>query len=343
MRARAALMAAAILGGAGSAHALTIKPLFDSSITSLTNAAQVESDFNTVAQFYDNALTSPVTVYVGVSWGKVQGRAMGPGALGSSVDNLYGFFNYGQVKSYLTAASGKSGNTALAKAVKSLPASDPAGVNQYAIPYAEAKALGVIPGTQLGYDGYVGFSQSASFDFNPSDGIAAGSYDFETVVAHELDEVLGRITGLTSASPTFRTPMDLYRYGAPGQLGFGYKAPAYFSIDGGVTKMGDFSYNSGDRSDWLTSTTGVGDIQAANATKGVLGAITAADLTLLDALGWGGSNAGDTNISTPTLKVRSFQSGDVPEPESWVMLMLGFGTLGAGLRARRRPAIAAAH
>jgi hypothetical protein len=328
----AGALAGVSLAAAPSAQALTIRATFDSSITSRSNAAQIESDFNTVAQFYQSNLSSPVTVYVQVSWGTVAGSTVG--GLGASVDNLYGFYSYGQIKTALSNAANGVGNTALATAVGHLPGSDPGGVSQYAVPYAEAKALGLIPANQMGYDGYIGFSNSAAFDFNPADGIGSTTYDFEAVAAHELDEVLGRISGLTGLSPSYRTPMDLFRYSAPGTLGFTYKTPAYFSIDGGVTRLGDFNSRSGDQSDWLNATTGVGDVQAATGVKGKTAAITVADLTLLDVMGWAGSNPGDTAVGTPLMGVRSFMN--VPEPRVWAMLALGFGLIGASLRRRQR-------
>jgi hypothetical protein len=335
---RLSLAVAAVALAAGPAGALTIKPTFDSSITSLPNAAQIESDFNAVANFYDNALTSPVTVNIGVGWGAVNGSTMGPGALGSSYDNFYGYFDYGQIKGWLKTAAGAAGNQALQTAVKSLPTGAPAGTSNYVIASAQAKALGLIPATQAGEDGWVGFSATQPFDFNPSDGVATKSYDFEGVAAHEIAEVLGRLSGLTGSSPAYRTALDLFRYGAPGQPSFAFKSPAYFSIDGGATNLGDFSYSGGDRSDWLTSTTGLRDVQSASAKKGVAYNVTAADLTALDVLGWGGANLGDTQMWSPAMIAKSFMT--VPEPDSWAVLLLGMAGLGAQLRRRRVPALA---
>src|SRR5437868_11993111 len=91
---------AALALGAAPAQALVIKPVYDSSITSRANAAQIESDFNTVAAFYGSQFSNNATVYVGVSWNKVNTSTLPSGALGASIDNLYGYFTYGQVKSY---------------------------------------------------------------------------------------------------------------------------------------------------------------------------------------------------------------------------------------------------
>jgi hypothetical protein len=328
------------IGTGGGAQALTIHPVYDASITSRSNAAAIESAFNTVAGVYGSSFSNKATINVGVSWGKVNGQAMGAGTLGSSLDNMYGYFTYGQVKGYLTTvAGGNAANTALKTALSSLPAAAPAGMANYAISSAEAKALGLIPGGQVSPDGYIGFNGSSVFDFDPTDGVAAGAYDFQAVAAHELDEVLGRITGLQSASPAYRTPLDLFRYSAPGVLSFSYNTPTYFSIDGGATRMGDFNYTGGgDRGDWLSSTTGLTDIQSAYLSAGKRYNLSVADLTALDVLGWGGSNLGDTNMWSPTMAARSFIGASVPEPGAWILMILGAAAIGQQLRQRQRMA-----
>src|SRR5436853_266296 len=79
---------------------------------------------------------------------------------------------------------------ALATAVKSLPATAPAGPTRYVIPSSEAKALGLISPTQGSTDGSIGFAGSSlGYDYNPADGVTAGTYDFDAVAAHELAEV----------------------------------------------------------------------------------------------------------------------------------------------------------
>ena len=246
-----AILAASIVLAAQPAAASFINPVFDSSITSLSNASTVMDAFNTVASDFARSFTSNVTVNVGVSWGSVGGYALPSTAVGASTEGLYGYFSYSQIKTYLTNASKSTpSDTALATAVANLPRKAPSGVSQYVIPSAEAKVLGIISATNSSLDGSIGFAGSSSgYDFNPADGITAGTYDFQAVAAHELDEVLGRISGLSGTSPTYRTVFDLFRYSSPGVLGFGYNDPAYFSIDGGRTSLNQFNYSSygGDR------------------------------------------------------------------------------------------------
>jgi len=317
-----------------------INPIYDSSITSLSNASTVIGAFNTVASDFAKSFTSNVTINVGVSWGSVGGYALPSTAVGASTESLYGYFSYSQVKSYLTTASKSTpSDTALATAVANLPKGAPSGVGQYVIPSAEAKVLGIISATKSALDGSIGFAGSSSgYDFSPTDGITAGTYDFQAVAAHELDEVLGRISGLSSTSPTYRTTFDLFRYSTPGVLSFGYNDPAYFSIDGGRTSLNQFNFSSygGDRSDWLTTAT-TSDIQDAFISTGQPKNLTAVDLTGLDVLGYGGSNPGDTSVSSPTsvaFYLIDQVPQDVPEPGSLAVLALGLGA--AVVRGRRR-------
>jgi len=327
-------MTLALSLSAAPASAMIIHPVFDTSITSRADAAVIESAFNTVAQVYQSQFSNGATINVAVSWGTVKGQSMGP-ELGSTLDNMYGNFTYAQVKGYLTTVAVKGADAALVTALKTLPSSI-SGVNQFAIASAEAKALGLISQTQSSKDAYIGFSNTAAFDFNPLDGITAGTYDFQTVAAHELAEALGRITGLQSASPAYRTVLDLFRYSAPGVLSFSYNAASYFSIDGGKTRMGDFNNaaGGGDRGDWL-QLTGGSDVQSAYLTPGQRGNLTAADLTALDVMGWGGTNIGNTQMWSPTMIARSFMGTGVPEAQTWMLMIAGFGLVGATARRRR--------
>src|SRR5689334_13528085 len=93
----AALSAVMALCIARPAVAITINPVYDSSITSLSNAASIESAFNTVAGDYARSFTGNAVIDVGVIWGSVDGYSLPSNAVGASVDNLYGYFSYSNI------------------------------------------------------------------------------------------------------------------------------------------------------------------------------------------------------------------------------------------------------
>ena len=342
MRARscailATTAAAVVVSGATPANALTILPIFDSSITSLANAATVEAAFKTVVNEFDAAFSTPVTVKIGVSWGKVNGSSLGSGNIAASQSNLTGPFLYSDiVGAFQDDAAANPGDPSMVSAAAHLPASSPAGSRPYELPYAEAQALGFLPASINPDSGFVGFSSTVKWDFNGSDGVTSGYYDFQGLAAHEISEVLGRISGLQSATPTYATMFDTLRYSAPHASSFSYSAAAYFSVNGGVTNLDQFNVaGSGDRSDLNAIP---GDAQDAFLSTGTAYGLSTGDLTALDVLGWGSwAPTGKTVIGSLATSAISAAMG-TPEPSTWVMLLLGFGLVGAARRRTLQPA-----
>lgn len=192
---------------------------------------------------------------------------------------------------------------------------------------ATAKALGLRPANDPGLDATLTMNIAYSFDYNPNDGIAAGSYDFVGIAAHEIGHALGFVSGVdyvdglaagsnTSTQFAWASNLDLFRFSGAGvrNLAAG-NAAKYFSIDGGLTTNTILFSNGVSRGDGRQAShwkdgLGIG-IMDPTAGQGELLAITANDITAMDVIG--------------------FNRTAVPEPFS--MVAMGAGLL---VLARRR-------
>lgn len=67
---------------------------------------------------------------------------------------------------------------------------------QSSIATANAKAIGLVPANASGIDASISFNSNVNFDFDRSDGITAGTFDFVGVAAHELGHALGFFSGV---------------------------------------------------------------------------------------------------------------------------------------------------
>jgi hypothetical protein len=322
----------------------------------VTAGDRVYDGFTQAASRWSSIFTDDVAVNLTIGF-----YSLGPGILGSTTATTY----YGAdaaVKGAL-AADAKSGSDATAVAHL-----QPAGSNAFVIDHtsecgnctsvylsnsgtkadnrylsvtgAQARALGLLPATDNVSDGTIAFSSDFAFDFDPSNGIDSGSYDFVGVATHEIGHLLGFASsvddydycGVTlncatansalSENQDAPTVLDLFRYSTDSGFGTRMDLSAdsrnkYFSIDGGATLGAQFAtgVNFGDgrqASHWKDSL-GLGILDPTAAT-GELLAISRNDITALDVIGW-----------------------DVaPEPAAWSLFATGIGMI--AWRVRRRKA-----
>jgi hypothetical protein len=277
-------------GGASTTSPFVINIAWDSSVASAP--AGFKPGVIAAVQYLESQFVDAVTVNIDVGYGEVNGYSVG--GLGAS---SYYLSSVGY-SSLLSALKGDAKDATDASGVASLPTTSPTN-GTFWTTSAQAKALGLASPNGTSVDGYVGFSSNYQFDYDNSDGVTGGMYDFNGTVLHEITEVLGRalLTGGTIGStPNSYYAYDLLHYSAPGVRDFSASTPGYFSVDGGATNLGGFNtVSGGDAGDWGSS---MGyDSANAYANSGVTNAFSTADLTAMDAIGW--DAVGSTTVAPP--------------------------------------------
>jgi serralysin len=186
------------------------------------------------ANILDAAILDNITVTIRVGygdWNNNQDTGITTGAEGGSLNGLT--VSYASLR---TALATHETSTVDQTFVSSLPsASSVNGVSSFFVPSAVAKAVGLLSPTTSGVDGAVGMGTQI-----PTNLLVGAAL-------HELSHAMGREPGVG--------PFDLFRYTSAGNHLFtsgSTAVPAYFSIDGGNTKLADFGQTS-DASDFLTS------------------------------------------------------------------------------------------
>jgi hypothetical protein len=242
--------------------------------------AQQQAAVQSVANFFNAHFTDPISVDIAISFAN-----LGPNGLGASSYSL----NTQTFAAITTALTNDSSSADDATAVAGLPGSDPVtGTHSWTLTPAEEMALGIIPDNGSASDGSIRFSNTATFDFDRTDGITAGAFDFFGVVAHEFTEIMGRelnAVGNTAASGPGDHPLDLFKFSAANTREFVGTNAGYFSIDGGTTNLNNFNTaTNGDFGDWAASAGN--DSFLAFSSSGVPNIVSLADLREMDVIGW---------------------------------------------------------
>jgi hypothetical protein len=298
---------------------LIIVPTFDSSITSLSNASDIEATINTAIGIYESTFSNPITVDI-----TFENLPSGLGQSSFSVDDI----------SYATFRAAVAANTKdpiEAAALALMPACPQFGTclnpvtntADVLIKPADASALGINVGQGSPVFGGTISLNTAITNVSSPYTQNSGYYDLLSVTMHEMDEVLGLGSTLgLSFNPPYSdwvnnpSPEDFFRYAADGTRSFttSSSAQAYFSVTGAVDLAEFDNLGNGDYGDWLKGATSA-QVQDAIGTPGVQVNWGTNEITALEAVGY--------DLATP-------------EPSTWFLLVSGlaggmiykkFGTL----------------
>lgn len=378
-----ALAAVALACGAASASAGVVINLNDIGGVTGTPA---EQGFKIAAKYWESVLTNDAVINFNVGFNHLP-----PNVLGGTNSNLATSVQIGDYYGALAANGNKSAldNQALAN----LAALDASGsvtvkVPSYfngatfegvassgtrvaptntaisttmALSTANLKAL--VGGGQNVVDAKIEFSSDFAFDFNPTDGIAAGKSDFIGVAIHEMGHALGFLSGADdfdySVGGGFKTDdfwwgyaLDMFRYSQQGQLDWSFGTESYFSLDGGATAYGGGHFSTGENngdgwqaSHWKAPTSapfcsGLEGVMNPYLCSGTEAIVTSLDLAALDAIGWNVAIDVQQNpgyaINTAQIYAQFAASG-VPEPVSLALVLSSLGLLGVARRRSRNP------
>lgn len=203
-----------------------------------------------------------------------------------------------------------------------------------------AKAIGLRTANNATVDANITFSSLFTWDFDRSDGISAGAFDFIGVVAHEIGHSLGFVSGADTVDATsnagpsapleldgFRVAsvLDLFRVSADSISNSADidlradTATKSFSIDGGTTLITTFSTGSfngdGRQASHWKDNLGIG-IMDPTAANGEYADITDLDVQAFDVIGWDVAmdlgDAPDTSSSTGTANYQTNLSDNGP-------------------------------
>ena len=222
------------------------------------------------AAIIDASIAGNFTINISYGWGSYNNVANSSltgvnGAIGGS-NALYSV-DLGTVKGWLgSSAKSVDDLTALA----SLNASSLSNSTAVLVASDQEKAMGVFSGDPNASDGSIGF------------GTATTAADWVGIAVHEITHAMGRTSQDTLPAPTI---LDLFRYNAPNSYQWAENAPAYFSLNGGVTDLANYSTVSDDgdlNGDSLSAT----DPFVAIANASTAQTMTTLDKRFMDSIGY---------------------------------------------------------
>jgi PEP-CTERM motif len=296
---------------------------YESSITGNSKASTIETSINTAITSIESQFFNPITVYISFDDPTVSGQISIGSNIGENVTNEY-LVTYSQFIQALALDDNRPYDVTAMLHLDSSATVDPVnGNSDMLLKSANAEALGFsipnVVSSSSNPDGTV-YLNIPQLNLSRTGSISNSKYDLQSVVMHEIDEVLGLGSTLGQSLPspynTYISPEDLFRYDANGNRTFSTATEAWFELTPG-TKLIQFNNNSsGDYGDWAAG--GPVLVQNAFGTQG---------------------KAGQVNLSSYELIALDSVGYDLtPEPSTWLLLAGGLLAI-AGLHRTRRNAL----
>ena len=306
-----------------SAEALALQiNLIENATTPLNNDQR--NGFIEAAGIWESRISSNVTVNIEVGMLSLSANIIGQ-AGSSRYSTSYSNFRTGVIQSatsttdaaFLATLPTGSEYSRVINQTNDTPGTDPNVTwidtqSMIFINGGNAKALGLISGTNASLDALIQFNSLFAFDYNRSNGISVNQMDFVGAAAHEIGHALGFMsivddvdTYYGNAVDFLNLPMDFMRYSASSfALGISDVSAgpvAKFTYINGVSIPMSLGANIGDGQQashfYVTGNLGM---MAPTASYGQKLSVTGNDLLVMDAIGWELTALGLSEIPEPS-------------------------------------------
>ena len=271
----------------------------------LAGNPQAQAAFAEAAARWSAVLHNPVTIKVNVDY-----APLGQGILGATSSTIL-WGDYSEIRDPL-AATAATHPAAQAALLSSLPtvsqfqAHLPSGFSLGGVGYiTQANYLGLGGSRITADEGSITFSSNYAWDFDPTNGIDAGKFDFVGCATHELGHILGFMSivdnvdeyqhaGLTT-DQIGPYPLDFYRFD-PADLGAGFNfttsprnfvpggSQVFYTPDGTIPMSTGYYASGYQASHWMDGL-GLG-IMDPTAAPGETLQLTGNDLEAMGLIGW---------------------------------------------------------